>query len=65
MYTEGVRICDIVYYVYNMLNLVAAQFLLRVYIEHRDIMTTADSLASFKSRLKTHLFSQTFRPACS
>jgi len=27
--------------------------------------TTVDSLASFKSRLKTHLFNQTFRPTRS
>ena len=31
----------------------------------QNIVTAADSLASFKSRLKTHLFNQTFRPACS
>ena len=30
-----------------------------------NIVTAADSLASFKSRLKTHLFNQTFRPARS
>ena len=30
-----------------------------------NIVTAADSLASFKSRLKTHLFNQTFRPTCS
>jgi len=27
-----------------------------------NIVTAADSLTSFKSRLKTHLFNQTFRP---